>query len=111
VAEFDPKKPLKFTGTITEIEWVTPHTWFHVDVKKPDGTVEDWAVEAGNPNALFRRGVTKRTFPVGTAIVVEGYGAKDGSHRMNGRDMTLPDGRSFFLGSSDGGALAPSKAP
>ena len=110
-AEFDAKKPLKFQGTITEIEWVNPHSWFHIDVKKPDGTVENWAVEAGNPNALFRRGVTKTTFPAGTEIVVDGYAAKDGSRRMNGRDMTLPDGRSFFLGSSGTGAPDPSKPP
>ena len=110
-AEFDAKKPLKMQGTITEIEWVNPHSWFHVDVKKPDGTVENWAVEAGNPNALFRRGVTKATFPAGTEIVVDGYAAKDGSRRMNGRDLTLPDGRSFFLGSSGTGAPDPNKPP
>lgn len=110
-AEFDANKPLKFQGTIIEIEWVNPHAWFHVAVKKPDGTIEQWAVEAGNPNALFRRGVTKRTFPAGTEIVVDGYAAKDGSRRMNGRDMTGPDGKSFFLGSSGTGAPDRNRTP
>ncbi len=110
-AEFDARKPLKFNATLTRIEWVNPHAWFHVAVKQPDGTVVEWAVEAGNPNALFRRGVNKNTFPAGSEIVVDGYAAKDGSRRMNGRDMKLPDGRSFFLGSSGTGAPDPSKAP
>ena len=110
-AEFDAKKPVKFQATLTRIEWVNPHSWFHVAVKQPDGTVVEWAVEAGNPNALFRRGVTKTSFQAGMEMVVDGYAAKDGSHRMNGRDLTLPDGRSFFLGSSGTGAPDPNKAP
>ena len=90
-AEFDAKKHMKFTGTITRMEWVNPHVWIHVDVKKPDGTVENWAVEGGTPSALYRRGLTKANLPLGTEIVVEGYGAKDGSQRMNGRDLKFPD--------------------
>ena len=103
-AEFDANKPVKFNATLTSIEWVNPHAWFHVEVKQPDGSVQAWAIEAGNPNALFRRGVNKNTFKQGTAITVDGYAAKDGSRRANGRDITLPDGRSFFLGSSGTGA-------
>ena len=103
-AEFDANKPVSFKGTITKMEWVNPHTWLHVDVKKPDGTVENWAVEAGTPNVLFRRGFTKESLLPGTEIVVDGYQAKDGSHRANGRDLTLPDGRKLFLGSSGTGA-------
>ena len=103
-AEFDANKPVSFKGTITKMEWVNPHTWLHVDVKKPDGTVENWAVEAGTPNVLFRRGFTKESLVPGTEIVVDGYQAKDGSHRANGRDLTLPDGRKLFLGSSGTGA-------
>jgi len=86
------------------MEWVNPHTWLHVDVKKPDGTVENWAVEAGTPNVLFRRGFTKESLLPGTEVVVDGYQSKDGSHRCNGRDLTLPDGRKLFLGSSGTGA-------
>jgi hypothetical protein len=103
-AEFDAKKPVNFKGTVTKMEWINPHTWLHVDVKKPDGTVENWAIEAGTPNVLFRRGFTKESLLPGTEVVIEGYQAKDGSHRANGRNLTLPDGKMLFLGSSGTGA-------
>jgi hypothetical protein len=103
-AEFDANKPVKFTGKVTKMEWVNPHAWLHVDVKKADGSVENWAIEAGTPNVLYRRGFTKESLLVGTEVVVDGYQAKDGSHRCNGRDLTLPDGRTLFLGSSGTGA-------
>ena len=103
-AEFDANRPVSFKGTVTKMEWVNPHTWLHVDVKKPDGTVENWAIEAGTPNVLFRRGFTKESLLPGTEVVVDGYQAKDGSHRANGRDLTFPDGRKLFLGSSGTGA-------
>jgi hypothetical protein len=96
-AEFDANKPVNFKGT-------NPHTWLHVDVKKADGTVESWAIEAGTPNVLFRRGFTKESLLPGTEIVIDGYQAKDGSHRANGRNLTLPDGKMLFLGSSGTGA-------
>ena len=95
-AEFDASKPVHFEGTITKMEWTNPHVWLHVDVKRPDGTVENWAFEAGTPNVLFRRGFTK--------VVVDGYQAKNGLHRGNGRDLTFPDGRKMFLGSTGTGA-------
>src|SRR5439155_12423458 len=85
-AEFDANKPVNFKGTITKMEWTNPHVWLHLDVKKPDGTFENWAFEAGTPNVLFRRGFTKNSLLPGTAIVVDGYRAKDGSRRANGRD-------------------------
>ena len=103
-AEFDAKKPVSFKGTVTKMEWINPHTWLHVDVKKTDGTVENWAIEAGTPNVLFRRGFTKESLLPGTEVVIEGYQAKDGSHRANGRNLTLPDGKMLFLGSSGTGA-------
>jgi hypothetical protein len=103
-AEFDAKKPVNFKGTVTKMEWVNPHTWLHVDVKKPDGGVENWAIEAGTPNVLFRRGFTKESLLPGTEIVIEGYQAKDGTHRANGRNLTLPNGQTLFLGSSGTGA-------
>jgi len=103
-AEFDANKPVNFSGTVTRVEWVNPHVWIHVDVKKPDGSVEAWAVEGGTPNTLFRRGITKQSLPQGTEIRVDGYQAKDGTRRANGRDLTLPDGRKLFLGSSGTGA-------
>jgi hypothetical protein len=103
-AEFDAKKPVHFKGTITKMEWINPHVWLHMDVKKPDGTVENWAFEAGTPNVLFRRGFTKDSLLPGTEVVVDGYQAKNGLKRANGRDLTFTDGRKLFLGSSGTGA-------
>ncbi len=89
-AEFDAKKPVHFAdATVTKVELINPHSWIHVDVKQPDGTVENWAVEAGSPNILLRQGITKNTLQVGQKIIVDGYQSKDGSHRANGRDLTL----------------------
>jgi len=99
-AEFDAKKPVKLRGTVTKMEWINPHAWIHVDVKKADGTVDEWMVEAGTPNTLLRRGFTRDSLKVGTEIIVDGYQSKDGSLRANGRDVTLPDGKTLFLGSS-----------
>jgi uncharacterized protein DUF6152 len=101
-AEFDANKPLSFKGTISRMEWTNPHVWLHVDVKKPNGAVETWAFEAGTPSVLFRRGITKEAVKVGMEVVVDGYQAKDGSHRANGRDLTFPDGRKMFLGANSG---------
>lgn len=100
-AEFDSNKPVKLHGTVTKMDWINPHSWIHIDVKNADGTVTSWAIECGSPNTLFRRGVTKDSLPAGTEIVVDGYLAKDGSNRANGRDVTLLDGRKLFLGSSN----------
>ena len=103
-AEFDANKPVKFKGTVTKMLWVNPHAWIYVDVKKPDGTVEEWMIETGTPNTLMRRGLTKQSLKEGTEIVVDGYQSKDGSRRANGRDLTLPNGQTLFLGSSGTGA-------
>jgi len=103
-AEFDAKKPVKLQGTVTKMEWINPHSWIHIDVKKADGTVEKWMVEGGAPNALLRRGWNKNSLPAGTEIVVEGFQAKDGAMRANGRDITFPDGKKLFVGSSGTGA-------
>ena len=103
-AEFDANKPINLQGTVTKVEWINPHAWIHVDVKKPDGKVESWMIEGGTPNTLFRRGFTKDSLKVGAEIKVDGYQAKDGSMRANGRDLTFPDGRKLFMGSSGTGA-------
>ena len=104
-AEFDANKPVKFEkAVVTKVEWTNPHSWIHVDVALPDGTKEAWAIEAGTPNVLFRRGFTKQSLLPGTEISLDGYQAKDGSNRANGRDLTFPDGRKLFLGSSGTGA-------
>ena len=103
-AEFDANKPVAFKGTITKMEWTNPHVWLHLDVKTKDGKVEPWAFEAGTPSTLFRRGFTKTSLLPGTEVSVDGYQAKDGSHRANGRDLTFADGKKMFLGSSGTGA-------
>ena len=110
-AEFDASKPIKLRGTVTKMEWINPHTWIHIDVKRPNGTVERWAIEGGPPNALFRRGFNRNSLPAGIEIVVEGFQAKDGSRKGNGRDVTFADGRRLFLGSSGTGAPADGRDP
>ena len=103
-AEFDAEKPVTLHGTVTKVEWTNPHAWIHVDVKGGDGQVIAWKVEAGAPNALLRRGFTKNYLPPGSEIVVQGFQAKDGSNRANGSNLTTPDGKKLFLGSSATGA-------
>ena len=103
-AEFDAKKPVHLEGVVTKVELINPHAWIHIDVQGPDGKAGSWMIEAGSPNVLFRRGFTKSTVIPGTRVVVDGYQAKDSSLRANGRDITLPDGRKLFLGSSGTGA-------
>lgn len=102
-AEFDANKPVKFAeATVTKVQLINPHSWIYVDVKLPSGKVENWAIEAGSPNILLRRGITKNTLKQGDKIVVDGYQAKDGSRRANGRDLTLPNGQKLFLGAAGG---------
>ena len=101
-AEFDLSKPITVTGVVTKVEWINPHSWITIEVKGADGQVQIWEVEAGAPNALFRLGFNKDSLPIGTEIVVDGYLAKNGSRRANGRDLTLPDGKKLFLKSSYG---------
>jgi hypothetical protein len=103
-AEFDANKPIQLRGTVAKVEWINPHTWIHIDVKDADGKLERWMVEGGTPNTLLRRGLTRDSLPEGTEILVDGYRAKNGSNRANGRDVTFPDGRKLFMGSSGTGA-------
>jgi len=103
-AEFDANKPLTLKGTVTKMEWTNPHVWVHMDVKTPSGAVENWAFEAGTPNVLFRRGFTRKSLEPGTVVIIDGYQAKDGTHRANGRDITFEDGSKLFMGSSGTGA-------
>src|SRR5262245_26337705 len=103
-AEFDANKPIQLKGTVTRVEWINPHTWIHMAVKDADGKTAEWMIEGGTPNTLLRRGLTRNSLPEGTEIVVDGYRAKNGSNRANGRDVTFPDGRKLFMGSSGTGA-------
>ena len=100
-AEFDVSQPVTLKGTLTQMEWVNPHGWLHIDVTQPDGKVVNWAIESGAPNALLRRGLRQTDFPIGSEVVVEGYKAKNGSPTANGTTVKFADGRNFFLGASD----------
>ena len=103
--EFDANRPVLLKGSVVKVEWVNPHAWIHIAVKQPDGKTEVWMVEGGSPNSLLRAGITKNSLPVGTEIVVDGYQARDHTlKRANGRNITYPDGRKLFLGSSGTGA-------
>ena len=110
-AEFDANRPIKLQGTVAKVEWINPHTWIHVDVKKPDGKTERWQIEGGTPNTLLRRGLTRNSLIPGTVIVIEGYQMKDRTLKGNGRDLTLPDGRKLFMGSSGTGAPSDGRDP
>ena len=103
-AEFDAKQPVTLKGSVTQMDWVNPHSWIHLEVKNPDGTVTTWMIEGGTPNTLLRRGFTKNSLKAGTELTVEGYRAKDGTNRANGRDLILPSGQRLFLGSPGTGA-------
>jgi hypothetical protein len=103
-AEFDENKQIKVRGTVTKMEWINPHAWLHISVKGNDGAIVNWDIELGPPNALIKRGWTKNSLPAGTELLVEGYQAKDGSFRANGRDITFPDGKKLFAGSAGTGA-------
>ena len=109
-AEFDVNKPLKLRGKVTKVEFINPHSWIHIDVTGPDGTVVNWAIEGGSPNALLRLGLNKNALPVGSEIIVDGYQAKDSSNRGVGKDLTFTDGRRLFLGGSAPGAEGEAEA-
>ena len=103
-AEFDVNKPVTIKGKVVKMEWINPHSWIYIDTTDPVGKVEHWKVEGGAPNALIRRGWTKNSLPYGIEIIVEGFQAKDGANRANGRDITFPDGKKLFIGSTGTGA-------
>jgi hypothetical protein len=102
--EFDANQPITLRGMVTRVEWINPHAWLHIDVEDDDGNVETWRIEAGSPNTLVRRGMTRDSIPRGTEVVVFGYRHRNGSNAANGRDVTLPDGSKLFLSSPRTGA-------
>jgi hypothetical protein len=100
-AEFDINQPVTLTGKLTKIDFVNPHGWIYIDVMEPDGKVVNWAIEAGGANQLLQRGLRRTDFPAGVEVVVEGYRAKGGAPRANGRTVKFADGRNFFLGAAE----------
>jgi hypothetical protein len=106
-AEFDATKPVTLKGTLTKMDWVNPHGWLYIDVAQPDGKVVNWAIEAGSPNALLRRGLRQSDFPIGSELIIEGYRSKSAVTTANGTSVKFADGRNFFLGASDASEGAP----
>jgi len=101
-AEYDAKKPVTLTGTVTKVEWMNPHIFFYVDVKDAEGKVTNWRGEGGNLSGLMRRGWRKDSLKVGDTVTVEGSLAKNGQPLVNARTVTLADGKKLFAGSSGG---------
>jgi hypothetical protein len=99
-AEFDSNKQVTLEGTVVMMEWVNPHSWLHIDVPQPDGSVVRWKIEGGSPSVLFRKGWNRDSLPAGTKVKVVGFQAKDGSFRASSRDLQFPDGRRMDLGGS-----------
>jgi Family of unknown function (DUF6152) len=100
-AEYDDRKPVHLVGKVTEMEWINPHSWIHIDVVGGDGKVTNWMVECGSPNIMLRRGFTKRSLEPGTELIVDGYQAKSGETKANGGSVTFRDGRRLFVGGSN----------
>jgi len=96
-AEFDVESPVSLTGTVTKVEMINPHSWIHIEVTAEDGEPTVWMVEGGSPNALFRRGITRQSVPIGSELTVDGYQARDGSNRAVGRNITFADGTALFF--------------
>lgn len=114
-AEFDPDSPVKLQGVVTKVRWINPHAWIYIETTAKDGSATEWMVEGGTPNALMRTGITRKSLPIGSEILVTGYQSKDKSCRpackANGRDMTFADGRQLFMGSSGTGAPSDGSDP
>ena len=117
-AEFDRNRPLLLKGKVTKVEWVNPHAWIHMEITEvggegavPIAKGDEWMVEGGTPNTLLRRGITRDSLKPGTMIIVDGYQSKDRTNRANGRDVTFPDGRKVFMGSSGTGAPRDGRDP
>ena len=108
-AEFDSTRPVTLAGEVVMMEWVNPHSWLHIDVKQPDGSVERWKIEGGSPSVLLRLGWNRDSLPAGTKVTVVGFQAKDGSLRASSRELRFPDGRRIDLGGSGSATIDPKK--
>src|SRR5436190_24148093 len=97
-ALYDATKPVTLRGAVSKLEWLNPHVWIQIDVKKNDGTVAQWMIEAASPNSLTSRGLTRDFLKVGTQVTVNGYQSKDGSLHVSGRDVALPNSQPLFIG-------------
>ena len=100
-AEFDQEKPVNLEGTLTKADWVNPHAWLYIDVKNPDGTIANWSIEMGPPNALLRRGWKRSSMQYGVVLKIEGFAAKNGKLFANATNVTMPDGTKVFVGAEE----------
>jgi uncharacterized protein DUF6152 len=108
-AEFDSDKPVKLMGTVTQVQWRNPHTYFFVDVADEKGAVHNWALELGSPNGLTRAGWTRDTLKIGDTITVQGSRARDNSYKGNASNVTLANGKRLFNGKNEDDASAAAK--
>jgi Family of unknown function (DUF6152) len=101
--KYDEKKPITLKGVVTKVQWMNPHIYYYIDVKDSSGKLINWAVEGAPPNVLYRRGWKKDSLKVGDVVTVEGFlPRQEGLHDINGRTVTLADGRRVFGGAADG---------
>jgi hypothetical protein len=107
--EFDVNRPVTLKGKVTKVELINPHSWIHIEVTDDKGNTAEWMIEGGSPNALVRRGINKNSIPIGSELVIRGYGTRDGSNKAVGRDITFADGRALFFEGSKPDAGAPSQ--
>jgi hypothetical protein len=107
--EFDVNRPVTLKGKVTKVELINPHSWIHIEVTDDKGNTAEWMIEGGSPNALVRRGINKNSIPIGSELVIRGYGTRDGSNKAVGRDITFADGRAVFFEGSKPDAGAPSQ--
>ena len=96
-AEFDINKPIKLSGTITEVRWSNPHSWIYIDVKDESGKVVNWAFEMQPANALYRRGWRPTDVAAGTVVTVEGWASRNGSPTANTNTIVLSAGDGCLL--------------
>jgi Family of unknown function (DUF6152) len=107
--EFDVNRPVTLQGKVTKVELINPHSWIHIEVTDDKGNTVEWMVEGGSPNALVRRGINKNSIPIGSELVIRGYGTRDGTNKAVGRDITFADGRALFFEGSKPDADTPSQ--
>ena len=107
--EFDVNRPVTLQGKVTKVELINPHSWIHISVVDDKGNAVEWMVEGGSPNALVRKGINKNSIPIGSELVIRGYGTRDGSAKAVGRDITFADGRALFFEGSHPDAAAPTQ--
>jgi hypothetical protein len=98
--QFDTSKPMTLTGTISDIDWINPHIYIHLDVKDPAGSVAKWSLGSAPPAMLRKAKLTKATL-MGNAsevVTIVAYPARDGTKNLGWlTKITYADGRFLTL--------------